>query len=103
MIEFYKAYATYDDFMDLTEELLRGIANDICKSSLIHYQGEDFDFSKDFERLSVFDSILKYNPKLKSADLSQEKAKSSAEKMGIKVKDNWGLGKIQIEIFEKNC
>ena len=101
MIEFYKAYDTYDDFMDLTEDLLRGIANDICKSSLIHYQGEDFDFSKDFERLSVFDSILKYNPKLKSADLSQEKAKSSAEKMGIKVKDNWGLGKIQIEIFEK--
>jgi lysyl-tRNA synthetase class 2 len=49
----------------------------------------------------VFDSILKYNPKLKPVDLSQDNAKSSAEKMGINVKDNWGLGKIQIEIFEK--
>ena len=101
MIEFYKAYATYEDFMDLTEDLFRGIASDICKSSLIHYQGDDFDFSKPFERLSVFDSILKYNPNFKPADLSLENAKSSAEKIGIKVKDNWGLGKIQIEIFEK--
>ncbi len=53
---------------------------------------------KDSACLTLF---LKYNPKLKPADLSQENAKSSAEKMGIKVKDNWGLGKIQIEIFEK--
>ena len=100
MIEFYQAYATYHDLMDLTEQLFRGIAVDVCGNSSIHYQGDDFDFSKSFDRISVFDSILKYNPKLTPDDLSESNAKATAEKLGIQVKDNWGLGKTQIEIFE---
>ena len=100
MIEFYQAYATYHDFMDLTESLLKGIAVDVCESSKIYYQGDDFDFSKSFDRLSVFDSILKYNPQLKANDLSVESAKKTAKKLGIHLKDGWGLGRIQIEIFE---
>ncbi len=100
MIEFYQAYATYHDFMDLTESLLKGIASDVCGSTKIHYQGDDFDFSKSFDRLSVFDSILKYNPQLKANDLSVENAKKTAKKLGINLKDGWGLGRIQIEIFE---
>ena len=100
MIEFYQAYATYHDFMDLTESLLKGIASDVCGSTKIHYQGDDFDFSKSFDRLSVFDSILKYNPQLKANDLSAESAKKTAKKLGIHLKDGWGLGRIQIEIFE---
>ncbi|ALE53045.1 lysyl-tRNA synthetase [Candidatus Thioglobus autotrophicus] len=101
MIEFYQAYATYHDLMDLTEKLFRGIAVDVCGSSTIHYQGDDFDFSKAFNRISVFDSILKYNPNFKADDLNEANAKATAETLGIEVKDNWGLGKIQIEIFEK--
>ena len=100
MIEFYQAYATYHDFMDLTEILLKGIASDVCGSTKIHYQGDDFDFSKSFDRLSVFDSILKYNPQLNANDLSAESAKKTAKKLGIHLKDGWGLGRIQIEIFE---
>ena len=100
MIEFYQAYATYHDFMDLTESLLKGIASDVCGSTKIYYQGDDFDFSKSFDRLSVFDSILKYNPQLKGNDLSAESAKKTAKKLGIHLKDGWGLGRIQIEIFE---
>jgi lysyl-tRNA synthetase class 2 len=100
MIEFYQAYATYHDFMDLTESLLKGIASDVCGSTKIYYQGDDFDFSKSFDRLSVFDSILKYNPQLNANDLSAESAKKTAKKLGIHLKDGWGLGRIQIEIFE---
>ena len=100
MIEFYEAYATYHDFMDLTENLLKGIAIDVCKSNKIHYQGYDFDFSKSFDRLSVFDSILKYNTQLKANDLSEENAKKTAKKLDINLKDGWGLGRVQIEIFE---
>lgn len=100
MIEFYQAYATYHDLMDLTESLLKGIANDVCGQSKITYQGKEFDFSKAFDRLSVFDSILHYNPNLSADDLNEDNAKSTAQKLGIKVKDSWGLGKIQIEIFE---
>ena len=100
MIEFYQAYATYHDLMELTESLLKGIANDVCGQSKITYQGKEFDFSKAFDRLSVFDSILHYNPNLSADDLNEDNAKSTAQKLGIKVKDSWGLGKIQIEIFE---
>jgi len=101
MIEFYQAYATYHDLMDLTEKLFRGIAVDVCGSATIHYQGDDFDFSKAFNRISVFDSILEYNSNLSAEDLSEDKAKTTAKNLGIDVKDGWGLGKIQIEIFEK--
>ena len=101
MIEFYQAYATYHEVMDLTENLFRGIALDVCGSATITYQGHEFDFSQPFKRLSVLDSILEYNPNLSAEDLGDEaKAKAIAEEMGIKVKDIWGLGKIQIEIFE---
>lgn len=101
MIEFYQAYATYEDLMDLTEDLLRKIALDICKSSTIEYQNHSFDFAKKFDRLSVFDAILKYNPKLEKEDILKDKAKTTAQNLGIQVKESWGLGKIQIEIFEK--
>jgi lysyl-tRNA synthetase class 2 len=100
MIEFYQAYATYHDLMDLTETLFRGIAVDVCGSASIHYQGDDFDFSKPFTRLSVVDSILQHNPALTVADLQEDSAKNTAAKLGVHIKDNWGLGKIQIEIFE---
>ncbi len=100
MAEFYQAYATYHDYMDLTENLLRGIAVDVCESKVIQYQGDEFDFSKPFERISVFDSILKYNPNLSALDLLEDSAKQTAKSLGIHIKDGWGLGKIQIEIFE---
>lgn len=100
MIEFYQAYATYHDFMDLTEELLRGIAQNVCDNDSVNYQGDKLDFSKAFQRMSVFDSILKFNPSFSKEDLSESKAKKTAQDLGIHIKDSWGLGKIQIEIFE---
>lgn len=101
MIEFYQAYATYEDLMDLSEELFRGIATDVVKSSVITYGEYEFDFSQPFKRLSVFDSILEFNPNLNTDDINNiDSAKNTAEKLGIKVKDSWELGKVQIEIFE---
>jgi lysyl-tRNA synthetase class 2 len=100
MIEFYEAYATYEDLMNLSEELFKGIATDVCGSNIIKYGDYEFDFSKPFTRLSVFDSILEYNKNLTANDLNEQNAKQTAEKLGIQVKENWGLGKIQIEIFE---
>lgn len=99
-IEFYQAYATYHDLMDTTEILFRGIAVNVCGNATINYQGDEFDFSKPFERISVFDSILKYNSNLSADDLSKDNAPVTAKKFGIHIKDTWGLGKIQMEIFD---
>lgn len=102
MLEFYQAYAEYHDLMDLTEAMLRGIAEEVVGHTVITYQGEEYDFGQPFQRMTVVDSILHFNPELTAADLAtREAAVVVAEKLRIPVKDGYGLGKIQIEIFEK--
>ncbi len=102
MLEFYQAYAEYHDLMDLTEAMLRGVAEDVVGDTVVHYQGEDYDFGKPFERMTVVESILHFNPDLKLEQISdREAAAKVAEQLGIPVKTGYGLGKIQIEIFEK--
>jgi lysyl-tRNA synthetase class 2 len=102
MLEFYEAYADYRDLMNLTEDMLRGLAQSVSGTAQITYQGESYDFGKPFERLTVKESILRFNPDLKAADIeSVEKARAVAARLKIPVKDSYGLGKIQIELFEK--
>ncbi|NNL56946.1 MAG: lysine--tRNA ligase, partial [Pseudomonadales bacterium] len=68
----------------------------------IEYQGETLDFSAPFTRMTVFESILAYNPELQTADIdNRESATKAATKLGIPVKASYGLGKLQLEIFEK--
>ncbi|WP_457674319.1 lysine--tRNA ligase [Thiolapillus sp.] len=102
MLEFYEAYATYHDLMDLTETMLRGIAEDLIGSTVIESQGETYDFGKPFARMTVKESILHFNPDISEEDLDdREKAAAHAQRLGVEVKPGYGLGKIQIEIFEK--
>ncbi|MDH5765061.1 MAG: lysine--tRNA ligase [Gammaproteobacteria bacterium] len=102
MLEFYQSYADYNDLMDITEELLRGLAEKVVGATQVPYQGEVYDFGKPFARMTVFNSILHFNPDITVDDISDlDKAKAVAEKLGIPMKDIYGLGKVQIEIFEK--
>ena len=102
MLEFYQAYADYHDLMDLTEDLLRGMAKELHGTTTIEYQGSQYDFGKPFKRISVRDSILQFNPDLSAEDINDlESARLVADKLKIPVRDSYGLGKLQIEIFEK--
>ena len=102
MIEFYMAYADYRDAMDVTEGMLRQAALRATGGTLVDYQGEQYDLGAPFARMSVFDSILHFNPTLTAdAIASRDRARQVAEHLGIEVKPSYGLGKIQIEIFEK--
>ncbi|CAI8220889.1 MAG: Lysine--tRNA ligase, heat inducible [Marinobacterium sp. xm-d-530] len=112
MIEFYQAYADYKDLMDLTEEMLRTVAQQVLGTTTIintvrNEEGEvletfEYDLAKPFTRLSVFDAILQYNSDITADALANEHAaRQIAERLDIDVKDSWGLGKIQIEIFEE--
>ncbi len=102
MLEFYQAYSDYRDLMDLTEDLLRKLAMDVMDSTTINYQNILLDFSQPFRRLSLRDSILEFNPTLKAEDIdSLEAAKFTARKLDIPVQEGFGLGKVQVEIFEK--
>lgn len=102
MLEFYQAYADYHDLMDLTEELLRKLAHDILGTMQFEYQGVPIDFSQKFSRMTLVDSILKFNPNVKKSDLdSMEAIKKIAQQVQIPIQESYGLGKIQLEIFEK--
>ncbi len=101
MIEFYWAYADYQDAMDLTEALLRDLATKVLGTTTVPYGDLLLDFGKPFDRLTVVEAILKFNPALTANDLDTlEAAVTVAQNLGIEVKPSWGLGKVQIEIFE---
>jgi lysyl-tRNA synthetase class 2 len=112
MLEFYQAYANYNDLMDLTEDMLRKLAEEVLGTTQVRntvknsdgevLQETVYDFARPFRRLSVFDSILHFNPEISAKALADEQgAREIAEHLDIPLKDNWGLGKVQIEIFEK--
>lgn len=102
MLEFYQAYADYRDLMELTEDLVRGLAREVCGAEQITYQGESIDFSKSFARMTVKESILQFNPKLTAEMLADESAaRKFATELGIPLVHGHGLGKVWVEIFEK--
>jgi lysyl-tRNA synthetase class 2 len=112
MLEFYQAYADFDDLMDLTEDMLRKMTTEVLGSTKVvntvkdadgEVQGEThYDFAEPFTRLSIFDSILQYNPNISAEQLSDEAgARKIAADLHIPLKDIWGLGKVQVEIFEQ--
>ncbi len=110
MLEFYQAYADYNDLMDLTEDMLRETARAVTGGDVVvntrplpdgEVETIEYDFGKPFDRLTVVEAILKYNPELTVDQLVDDAgARQVAAGLGIPLKDSWGLGKVQIEIFE---
>jgi lysyl-tRNA synthetase, class II len=102
MLEFYQAYADYKSLMNLTEELLRELAQAVLGSTILQYQDEAYDFEQPFARLTMLEAILRYNPNIKLADIQHfATIKLIAKRLDITVNDDDSLGKIQLEIFEK--
>ena len=82
--------------------MLRTVALQVLGKTEVEYQGETFDFGKPFARMTVVESILHFNADITEqqlADMTQ--AREIAKRLGIPLKDSYGLGKVQIEIFEK--
>jgi lysyl-tRNA synthetase class 2 len=101
MLEAYRAYADYNDWMDTTEAMLHGMAEAVNGSTIVEYQGETYDFGKTFERMTVEECIEKYNPDfdmLRARD--RDYLAAYAQKVGVDVKSGYGAGKLQTEIFE---
>ena len=102
MLEFYEAYADYHNLMDLTEDMLRRMATEILGTTQIQYQDATYDFGRPFARLSVREAILQFNPELTAADIDDlDRLRTVAERHGIAPKATWGLGKLQLELFEQ--
>ena len=104
MLELYRAYADYEDLMDMIEALLHGMAQSVLGDTKVTYQDETYDFAQPFERLTIEQAIAKHNPDFDTARFrDRDYLESYASNLGIKIQDNFGSGKLQIEIFEKTC
>jgi len=102
MLELYLAYADYRDLMDWIEKALRGLAEAVCGSLQVTYQGATYDLAAPFERITVEEAVLKYSPDLDKSRLRDDAyLRSTCARLGIPVKAQDGPGKLLIEIFEK--
>jgi lysyl-tRNA synthetase class 2 len=101
MLEFYWAYANYEDLMDLTEAMLSGLAEHLGRNALVNYQGQDINFAGPYERLSVEDAVRRHNPALAESDLWDEAVlRSACAELELHTEKSWGAGKLLIELFD---
>lgn len=112
MIEFYQAYADYKDLMDLTEDMLRTLAQDVLGTTQLTYGESQYDLAQPFQRMTMIEAILAYNPDVDATlfanldDSSEDKLdalKALAKEVGVPPSDKqsaWGAGKYITEIFE---
>ena len=104
MLELYRAYADFEDLVVMIEALMKGLSLAVVGDTSVTYQDETIDFDKPFERITVEEVVCKFNPDIDRARIrDRDYLAAYAEKLGIKVEDNYRGGKLQIEIFEKTC
>lgn len=102
MLEFYWAYATYEDLIRLTEELLGYLVQKICGDTVVEYQGEKIDFKAPFRSMTLKDALVKIGKLDEKILTSREKALEVADSLDIHLKKRKeGLGAILTEIFEE--
>lgn len=104
MLEFYQAYADYQDAMDLVETLVRDVAITVNGSAQLSYQGRDYDLEKPFNRWTMKQAVLHYNPGLDPAVLEdREQLAAFVKSVGGDAKPSYGLGKLLTEAFEQTA
>ncbi|QIR13582.1 lysine--tRNA ligase [Shewanella aestuarii] len=106
MMEFYMAYADFNDLMDLTEEMLSSIATELCGSPLLPYGEHTVDFGGPYARLTMLDAIKKYNPDNQTIQsMTYEEVKdvefmrNLAKSLGMTIEKFWTCGQLLEEIF----
>jgi lysyl-tRNA synthetase class 2 len=104
MLELYRAYADYEDLMVMIEALLKGMTESLLGNTAVTYQGESYEFARPFERMTVEQANLRFNPNLDKQQIRDRAYLAKfARNLGIKVEENHGSGKLQIEIFDKTA
>jgi lysyl-tRNA synthetase, class II len=102
MIEFYQAYADYQDLMNFTEEFLRYLCDTVLNQREVEYQGQLIDFNKPFARMTVKEAILHYHPKISAGQLeSVDACRTLLQEKAFPFKETDGIGKLQMILFEE--
>ncbi len=101
MMEFYQAYATYEDLMTMTEEMLTHVAKELFGSMSFEYQGQRIDLTPPWKRISVHEALIEYAGIDQKVLTDEAEAAACARKLGLEVNNADPLGKTVMAIFEK--
>ena len=103
LMELYQAYTDYEGMMELTESMFRYLAETVCGSSRISYNGIEIDLGKPFARLTMNDAIKKYAGVDFDEIKTDEEAKALAKERGIEFEERHTKGDIINLFFEEYC
>ena len=99
-IEMYEAYTDYHGMMDLVEELYSSLANTICGSSVINYQGVEINMGSPWERLTMVEAVKKYAGVDYYEWKTDEDARAAAKEKHVEVDKNATKGAVLVEFFD---
>jgi lysyl-tRNA synthetase, class II len=100
MLEFYMAYATYEDLMALTESLFQDVLNQVLGRTVISYQGMDIDFSPPWTRISLFDALREMGGLTEEVLQHEEHAVNAASRYDIDLSRSESHGQILTKLFD---
>ena len=103
LLELYQAYTDYNGMMDITERMIRTVAQKVLGTTQIKYGDVEIDLGKPFERLSMLDAVKKYSGVDFGTVSSDEEAKALAKEHHIEFEDRHKKGDILNLFFEKYC
>ncbi len=103
LMELYQAYTDYEGMMELTESMFRYLAETVCGSTKISYNGVEIDLGKPFERLTMIDAIKKYAGVDFDAVATDEEAKAIAKEHNVEYEERHTKGDIVNLFFEEFC
>ncbi|MDQ1397412.1 MAG: lysyl-tRNA synthetase, class [Acidimicrobiaceae bacterium] len=101
MLELYEAYADYTDAMALTEELVAHLATQLCGGTTLAYAGKELDVSVPWRRATLTDLVEEHAGVRVDVRQPVDELRRVALDHGVAVKDDWGPGKLVLEIYEK--
>ena len=101
MLELYEAYATYEDIMDLTEGMIRDLAEQALGTTALEWDGNAIDLGPRFRRWKLEEAVRELNPQITPSDCRDRDALAAhCQRLGVRIKPDWGWGKLLLELFE---
>jgi len=100
-IEFYWAYKTYIELMEITEELFDYLFDNLKLNRKLPYGELEIDFSTPFAKISWIDSIVEIGGVPRDIATNREKSIANLKEKNLKIDENWSLGYVQAELFDE--